>query len=139
MIEREEIERILPHRPPALLVDRIVELDAGVRGVGTRLVTDEDCAGHFPGHPVLPGVKVAEALAQVAAIVFLEGDTLRRGKPVYLVGLDGFRFRRVVRPGDELRLEVRVDQVRRSMVRLAVSASVGGERVAEGEILATAP
>jgi len=139
VIERDEVERILPHRPPALLVDRVVEIEPGVRGVGIRVVTDEDCDGHFPGHPVLPGVKVAEALAQVAAIVFLAGDETRRGKPVYLVGLDGFRFRRVVKPGDELRLEVKVEQLRRQMVRLAVSATVAGERVAEGEILATAP
>lgn len=138
MIDRDALQEILPHRPPMLLVDAIVELEPGKRAVGVRRVTGEDCAGHFPGHPVMPGVKIAEALAQVAAVVFLGEDTTHRGRPVYLAGLDRFRFRRPVRPGEEIRLEVRVEQARRAVVRFTAEATVGGQRVANGEILAAA-
>ena len=120
-----------------LLVDEVLELEPGVRAVGLRRVTEADCEGHFPGHPVLPGVHVTEALAQVAALVFLAEAPDAQGQPLYLVGIDGFRFRRPVRPGEALRLEARVDQARRGFYRFAVEATVDGERAAEGVLLAT--
>jgi 3-hydroxyacyl-[acyl-carrier-protein] dehydratase len=136
VIDRDGLQRILPHRPPMLLVDAIVEIEPGRRAVGVHRVTDEDCAGHFPGHPVMPGVKIAEALAQVAAVIFLGDAPQNQGKPVYLAGLDRFRFRRPVRPGEELRLEVRVEQARHAVIRFVAEATVGGRRVANGQILA---
>lgn len=138
MIDQDTLLDILPHRPPMLLVDAIVELDPEQRAVGLREVTEEDCAGHFPGKPVMPGVKIAEALAQVAAVIFL-ADAVHSGRVVYLAGLDRFRFRRPVRPGEVLRLEVVVEQARRSLIRFSASATVDGQRVADGQILATAP
>ncbi len=138
-MDREAIEAVLPHRPPMLLVDSVIELEPGQRAVGLREVTEEDCAGHFPGEPIFPGVKIAEALAQVAAVCFLVQEEAHQGRPVYLVGLDRFRFRRPVRPGEVLRLEVRVTQARRALIRLSALATVDGARVADGEILATAP
>ena len=136
MIDREGLLQILPHRPPMLLVDAIVELDPGERAVGVRRVTDEDCAGHFPGHPVMPGVKIAEALAQVAAVIFLGEREDAKGRPVYLAGLDRFRFRRPVRPGEQIRLEVTVEHARHSVIRFVAEATVDGRRVANGQILA---
>ncbi|MBW1878826.1 MAG: 3-hydroxyacyl-ACP dehydratase FabZ [Deltaproteobacteria bacterium] len=139
MIDFDEILQILPHRPPMLLVDAVIEFEAGKRAVGLHTVTEEDCAGHFPGNPVMPGVKIAEALAQVAAIIFLAEPPEHHGHPVYLVGLDKFRFRKPVLPGQKLRLEVALDQARRGLYRFAANATVDGERVANGTIMAAAP
>lgn len=138
MIEREEILEILPHRPPMLMVDRVLELEVGKRAVATRTVTEADCEGHFPGHPVLPGVHVVEALAQTAAITFL-ADPAHRGRVVYLVGLDRIRFRRPVRPGDVLRLEAEVQAERRGLLTFSVKATIDGQRAVDGTLMATAP
>jgi len=139
VIDSDEIRQILPHRPPMLLVDAVIEFRAEERAVGVHTVTEEDCAGHFPGNPVMPGVKIAEALAQVAAIIFLAEPPSHRGHPVYLTGLDRFRFRKPVLPGDQLRLEVTLEQARRGLYRFVAEATVDGERVANGTILAAAP
>lgn len=138
MIEREGILEILPHRPPMLMVDRVVELEVGRRAVAVRTVTEADCEGHFPGHPVLPGVHVVEALAQTAAISFL-ADPASKGRVVYLVGLDKMRFRRPVRPGDELRLEAQLEGERRGLLTFSVRATVDGQRTVDGTLMATAP
>jgi 3-hydroxyacyl-[acyl-carrier-protein] dehydratase len=135
----DEILEILPHRPPMLLVDEVIEFEGGKRAVGLRTVTEEDCAGHFPGNPVMPGVKIAEALAQVAAIIFLAEAPSHRGRPVYLVGLDKFRFRKPVLPGEQLRLEVTVELTRRGLYRFVAVATVDDERVANGTLTAAAP
>lgn len=138
-LETDDLLEVLPHRPPMLMLDRVVELEPGVRAVGIKQVTEQSCAGHFPGHPVMPGVHVAEAMAQVAAVIFLAGAEEHRGRPVYLVGLDKIRFRRPVVPGDELRIAVEVERQRKSLVTFTAEATVGGARVASGSLLATAP
>lgn len=139
MMEREQIEALLPHREPFLMVDRLIELEHGVRAVGLKEVrADEDWArGHFPGNPVFPGVLITEALAQVAALAYLSAHTDEAGGVVYLVGLDKMRFRRVVRPGDVLRLEVAVSRKRRGLWFFDGQATtLEGERVADGSFMA---
>jgi 3-hydroxyacyl-[acyl-carrier-protein] dehydratase len=138
-MDRDEILALLPHREPFLMVDRVLELEPATRGVGIKSVrADEDWArGHFPGNPIFPGVLITEALAQLAGVVWLAGNRERAGATVYLVGVDKMRFRRVVRPGDELRLEVEATGQKRGIWMFDGRASVGGERAAEGSFLAT--
>lgn len=138
-MDLEAIKALLPHREPFLMVDRIVEITPGERAVGVKAVrADEDWArGHFPGQPIFPGVLITEALAQVAALVWLSGAPERAGTTVYLVGVDKMRFRRVVRPGDELRLEVRFTGAKRRIWMFEGAATVGGERAADGSFMAT--
>ena len=138
-MDRDAIEALLPHRDPFLLVDRVLELDAGTRAVG-ELDVREDAfwvPGHFPGHPVLPGVLIAEALAQTAALAYLTGHPERQDDIVYLVGFDKVRFRRPVRPGETLRLEATLERERRRLCSFRVAATVEGERTAEGSLLAS--
>ena len=139
-MEREQIEALLPHREPFLLVDRLIEVEPNSRAVGIKVVrADEEWArGHFPGNPILPGVLITEALAQVAALIYLSGHPERAGATFYLVGVDKMRFRRIVRPGDVLRLEVSLTSNRRRLwIFDALATTLDGERVATGSILAT--
>src|SRR5919109_4886023 len=108
---RTEIEAILPHRPPFLLIDEIVELEPGARVVARKLVTEEDCAGHFPGNPIMPGVKMVEALAQAGAVAVLSEEE-NRGRIALFAGIDDVRFKRIVRPGEVLDLSCEVEAVR---------------------------
>lgn len=130
-----EIQSIIPHRYPFLFVDRIVELEVGRRAVGIKAVTVDEpfFQGHFPGFPVMPGVLIAEALAQVGAVAILPGHDMS-GRLAYLAGLDDFRFRRQVVPGDLLRLEVRLIQVRSRAGKGRGVATVDGQVAAEGDI-----
>lgn len=139
MMERDEILTLLPHRDPFLMVDRLIALEPTKRAVGIKYVrAEEDWArGHFPGNPILPGVLIAEALAQVAALIFLAANRDRARTIVYLLGIDKIRFRRPVRPGDELRLEVDVTGEKRRIWTFDGLATVGGVRVADGSFLAT--
>lgn len=136
MLNVKEIQEIIPHRPPFLLVDRIVEMEDGKRAVGIKNVTVNEpfFAGHFPEYPVMPGVLITEALAQVgaAAILNVEGN---RGKIGFLAGLDGFRFRGQVVPGDTLRLEVEITRLKGSIGKGRAVAKVDDKVVAEGEIM----
>lgn len=135
----EEIKRVLPHRWPFLLVDRVEDLEPGVKGVGFKDVSaDEPWAqGHFPGNPIMPGVLVSEAMAQVAGVIALTANPDHAGQAVYLLGFDKLRFRRIVRPGDTLRIEVSVTDKRRKMWFFDGLVTVNGERVADGSFLAT--
>jgi 3-hydroxyacyl-[acyl-carrier-protein] dehydratase len=130
---REEIEQILPHRPPFLLLDEVVELEPGARVVATKRVTDEDCAGHFPGNPIMPGVKMLEALAQAGAVAVLVREE-NRGKLALFAGIDDVRFKRIVRPGEELTLECVLEQVRGPIGKGKARATVEGELAVRGTL-----
>lgn len=135
-LDVKQIQAVIPHRPPFLLVDRIVELEDGVRAVGTKSVSigEPFFAGHFPHYPVMPGVLIAEALAQVGAVAVLHGVPVQDRIP-FLAGLDNFRFKRQVVPGDLLRLEVTLVQLRTRAGRGHGIATVDGQVAAEGDIL----
>ena len=130
---RETIEEILPHRPPFLLLDEVVELDPGARVVARKRVTEEDCAGHFPGNPIMPGVKMVEALAQCGAVAVLSQEE-NRGKLALFAGIDDVRFKRIVRPGEVLDLECVVETVRGPVGRGKVKATVDGKLAVRGTL-----
>ncbi len=132
-----EIMKVLPHRYPMLLVDRIVEIDEGKRIVGLKNVTANEpfFQGHFPGAPVMPGVLIVEAMAQCGAVLFLRDIPDRDRKLFLFGGVDKARFRIPVVPGDQLRLECEVLQRRGGTVKLRGVATVEGDVVAEAQML----
>lgn len=134
-LSSREIQAIIPHRYPFLLVDRIDEVEEGKRAVGIKAVSIDEpyFQGHFPTRPVMPGVLIAEALAQVGAVAVLR-DPRFAGRIPFLVGLDGFRFSRQVVPGDLLRLEVTLKHLGSRAGKGHGLASVDGDRAAEGDI-----
>lgn len=135
-LEVSDIEKILPHRYPFLFVDRIVELEEGKRAVGIKNVSINDYffKGHFPGRPVMPGVLIVEAMAQVAGILMLSKRE-HRGKLAFFMGIDKVRFRKPVLPGDQLRLEVEVGKLRSKTGEVYTRALVEGKVVAEAVLL----
>jgi 3-hydroxyacyl-[acyl-carrier-protein] dehydratase len=136
MLDIQAIMAIIPHRPPFLLLDRVLELEPGVRTVGEKLVTINEpfFQGHFPGYPVMPGVLIVEALAQAGAVAALSLPE-NQGKLVLFAGIDGVRFKRQVRPGDVLRLEVSLEKMRRSIGKGQGKATVDGQLACEAELL----
>jgi 3-hydroxyacyl-[acyl-carrier-protein] dehydratase len=130
---RREIEAILPHRDPFLLIDEVLELDAGARVLARKTVRPDEwyLAGHFPGRPVMPGVLIVEAMAQTGAVAVL-ADEENRGKLAFFAGIDDCRFKRVVEPGDELQLSCELERVRGPIGRGRAEARVGGKLVARG-------
>ena len=140
MMDLLEIQKTLPHRYPFLLIDRVVELDPGRKLVGFKNVTINEpfFNGHFPGHPVMPGVLILEALAQAAALLAYKSiGADAAGRVTYLMGIDGARFRKPVVPGDRLQLEVEVVKHKSTVWKQKGTASVDGQKVAEAEFLAT--
>lgn len=136
MLDINQIKEIIPHRYPFLLVDKILELEEGQRAVGIKNVTANEpfFAGHFPEYPVMPGVLIIEALAQVGAVAMLIKDE-NRGRLAFFSGIDNCRFKRQVKPGDQLRLEVEMTRVRGSFGKGKAVATVDGELAAEAEIM----
>lgn len=135
MIEADQIEAIIPHRYPFLLVDRIVEIENGRRGVGIKNVTANEWffEGHFPGRRVMPGALIVEAMAQVAAVTLLRGLDAGGKLPLF-GGIEQMRFRRPVVPGDQLRLEFTLEKMRGPVGKGSVRATVDGQLAAEGTI-----
>lgn len=137
MLDINQIQSILPHRYPFLLVDRIIEYEPGKRVVGIKNVSGNEpfFAGHFPGAPVMPGVLIIEAMAQTAGVLMLASLEDRDNKLVLFTGIDGAKFRRPVVPGDQLRLELQVLKLRPPRyIKLRGEAYVDGQLVAEAEI-----
>jgi 3-hydroxyacyl-[acyl-carrier-protein] dehydratase len=130
---RAQIEEILPHRDPLLLLDEVLELEPGARVVARKVVREENCAGHFPGNPIMPGVLMVEALAQAGAVAVLSQEE-NRGKLALFAGIDDVRFKRIVRPGDELTLECELESVRGPIGRGKVRATVDGELAVRGTL-----
>ena len=133
VLDAAGIQRVLPHRFPFLMVDRVLELEPGQRAVALKNVSGGEpfFQGHFPGHPVMPGVLILEALAQTAAFAVLGPDS-EEGALGYLTGVDNFRFRQAVYPGDQLRLEAELERFRRGMGKARVQALVEGKVVTSG-------
>ena len=133
MIDIDEIKRIIPHRYPFLLVDRIIECDMESRIVGIKNVTTNEpfFQGHFPEYPIMPGVLIIEALAQVACILALKILKKEGHGSVFFTGIDGAKFRQPVRPGDQLRLELTKVKQRGTLFRFKGSAHIGNKIAAE--------
>ena len=137
MINIKEIQELLPHRYPFLLVDRIIEIEPGVKAVAIKNMTinEEFFLGHFPGHPIMPGVLIIEAMAQVAGILaFRSGANV--GKSVYFMSIEKAKFRKPVVPGDQLRLEINILQQRGNVWKFSGNAVVEEKVAAEAEFTA---
>jgi 3-hydroxyacyl-[acyl-carrier-protein] dehydratase len=136
LLDSQAIQAIIPHRWPFLLVDRIDELEPGVRAVGIKQISNGEPVfqGHFPGNPIFPAVMMVEALAQVGCVAILSLDKFK-GKLVLFAGVDGFRFKRLVVPGDTLRLEVKLTRVLGAVGKGTGRAEVDGQVAAEGDLL----
>jgi len=137
MMDIREIQKFLPHRYPFLLVDRIIEIEPGTKAVGIKNVTVNEpfFQGHFPGQPIMPGVLIIEAMAQLAGVLaFRSGAPV--GKSVYFMSIEKAKFRRPVIPGDQLRLDTHILQQRGNVWRFSGSATVEGKVAAEAEFTA---
>jgi 3-hydroxyacyl-[acyl-carrier-protein] dehydratase len=132
---KAEIEEILPHRDPFLLLDEVVELEPGERVVARKRVREDEwyLSGHFPGRPIMPGVLIVEAMAQTGAVAVL-ADEANRGKLALFAGIDDVRFKRIVEPGDELELTCELERVRGPIGRGKATATVDGELAARGTL-----
>ena len=132
-MDKAAIEAVLPHRDPMLLIDEVLELEPGVRVLARKTVTDADCEGHFPGNPIMPGVKMVEALAQCGAVAVLSQPE-NRGKLALFAGIDDVRFKRIVRPGETLLLECQIETVRGPVGKGRVKATVDGQLAVRGSL-----
>ena len=139
VMDIRSILKIMPHRYPFLLIDRIIDVDPGRRVVALKNVTINEpfFNGHFPGHPIMPGVLVIEAMAQAGGVLLLNTVEDPENKVVYFMGIDGARFRRPVTPGDQLRFELEMLVNRRGMCKMRGRATIDGDLVTEAELMAT--
>ncbi|MCX7749080.1 MAG: 3-hydroxyacyl-ACP dehydratase FabZ [Clostridia bacterium] len=135
MLSNVEIQNIIPHRYPFLLVDKIIEIDPGKKAVGIKNVTANEpfFQGHFPGHPIMPGVLIVEALAQTAGIAAAIQED-QKGKLGVFASIESLKFKQQIVPGDTLRLEAEILSSRMGVVKAKVLATVDGKTAAEGEI-----
>lgn len=136
MLDIQQIQAIIPHRYPFLLVDRILEIEEGKRAVGIKNVSANESffVGHFPEYPVMPGVLIVEALAQVGAVAMLKKEE-NRGRLAFFTGIDNCRFKKQVKPGDQLRLEVEIIRAKGPIGKGKGVATVDGELVCETELM----
>ena len=136
MLTVPQIQAIIPHRYPFLLVDRIIEVEPMKKAVGIKNVTanEQFFQGHFPGKPIMPGVLLLEAMAQVGGVAMLYGEEFS-GKLAVFAGIDRVKFRRPVVPGDQVRMVAEIIKMRGTMGKIWAEAFVDGELVAEGEFL----
>lgn len=136
MLQTTEIMKLIPHRYPFLLVDRILEVEAGKKAVGLKNVTMNEpfFQGHFPGNPIMPGVLMVEALAQVGAVALMSQEE-NQGKLAVFAGIDGVRFKKQVTPGDTLRLEVEIESMRRGIGKGKAVAYVGDDIAVKGTLM----
>lgn len=136
MLDIQQIQNIIPHRYPFLLVDRILEVEEGKRAVGLKNVSanEQFFVGHFPEYQVMPGVLIVEALAQVGAVAMLMKEE-NRGRLAFFTGIDNCRFKKQVKPGDQLRLEVEIIRAKGPIGKGKGIATVDGELVCETEIM----
>ena len=140
VLEAVDIQKIIPHRFPFLLIDRIIEIEPGKRAVGIKNVTinEQFFQGHFPDYPVMPGVLIVEAIAQVGAVAMLQLEEYK-GRIAFFAGLDNVRFKRQVKPGDTLRIEVELGQFRRGVGTGTGTATVDGQVACRGEFMFAIP
>ena len=138
MLDIQDIMKVLPHRYPFLLVDRILEMEENRKIVGLKNVTINEpfFQGHFPGHPIMPGVLIIEAMAQVGGMLLMGSVHDHQNKVVYFMSLDNVKFRRPVRPGDQIRFELEIVQMRGPVCKMTGVARVDGEVVAEADMAA---
>ncbi|MDH3998680.1 MAG: 3-hydroxyacyl-ACP dehydratase FabZ [Desulfuromonadales bacterium] len=134
-----EIMKLLPHRYPILLVDKITSFESGkgISGVKNVTINEPFFQGHFPDHPIMPGVLILEAMAQVGGVYAILADEVGDGQVPYFVGIDKARFRKPVLPGDVLTLELELTKVRRGIYNFVGRATVDGKLVAQAELKAT--
>ncbi len=140
IVDIQKIMQYLPHRYPMLLVDRVIEFEAGKRIVGIKNVTINEpfFQGHYPSHPVMPGVLVIEAMAQVGGLLLMDSVENPENQVIYFTSLDNVKWRRPVTPGDQIRFELEVLQLRRRVARMRGVGTVDGQVVAEAEMMAMA-
>lgn len=136
MLDIQQIKETIPHRYPFLLIDEVIELEEGKRVVAKKNVTINEpfFQGHFPDYPVMPGVLIVEALAQAGAVAMLKKEG-NEGKIGFLAGIDKCRFKRQVKPGDQLRLEVEITRLKGPIGKGKAIATVDGELACEAEIM----
>ncbi len=135
-MNKEEIEQIIPHRDPFLYIDKIVEIDVGKHAIGIKKIVADEWyfQGHFPDNPIMPGVLIIEALAQVGAVAILSVPE-NKGKIVLFAGMEKVRFKRIVKPGDELNLDVELTNLRGRFGKSFAQAKVEDQVVAEAELM----